>query len=125
MSELLEPAELDALLQQQAFATPRWRKLAFWLLLAALPVTCGLALHPWLSAPPLSQLPRAVRWGESPTPLTQSEQSCLSTWAERHNLAAAARMILAERERGATLVWLGKEDNRTLVLAKGLPELCR
>ena len=125
MSKLLEPEELDALLQQQAFAAPRWRTGIVWLLLLLLPFTATWAAWSWFLPILLHSLPLAVYWTADRQPVSRHDVRCLLQWGEAHNLPSPNHLLLGIRPQGASLVWLTDHDGRTLILSQSPQEMCR
>ena len=130
MNVHLDRDEITALLQAEAFAPPRWRKLCFWLgLLLFLLVTCHLllSLKSQVSHQSTEPQPQLIEWQQGQSrPLADPELlACLQQWGEQQNLPPAHQLIIGIQRDRWTLIWLSATDSVNFSIAGHPQELCR
>jgi hypothetical protein len=123
----LERDELSALLEQQAFAAPRWRKYLFWTLLALLILTSSYGLHVYVQESPFHGQPQLLNWQQdSPNPMKDPELSrCLQAWGELHNLPPAVQLIISTTPDVWYLAWISADQSFNFSMKGQVQELCR
>lgn len=130
MNVHLDRDEITALLQAEAFAPSRWRRLCFWLgFLLLLLVACHLLLtlksH---SAPQLREPhPQLIEWQQG-QPITIKDPellACLQQWGTQQNLPPAQQLLIGIQRDRWTLIWLGAGDSVNFSMAGHPQELCR
>ncbi len=130
MNVHLDRDEITALLQAEAFAPPRWRKLCFWLgLLLLLLVTYHLLLTIKSQASPQSREPhpQLIEWRQGQSLLLADPEllTCLKQWGAQQNLPPAQQLIIGIQRDRWTLIWLSADDSINFSIEGQPQELCR
>ena len=130
MNVHLDRDEITALLQAEAFAPPRWRKLCFWLgLLLLLLVAYHLLLTLKSQSASLSKepAPQLIEWqqGQQITIKDPELLACLQQWGAQQNLPPAQQLVIGIQRDRWTLIWLSADDSINFSIEGQPQELCR
>jgi hypothetical protein len=123
----LERDEVSALLEQQAFAAPKWRKYLFWSQLALLTLTSGYGLHLYLQESTFSRQPSLIHWQQG-SPNAQNDPElfrCLQAWGELRGLQPAVQLMISTTPDVWYLAWISADQCLNFSMKGNVQELCR
>lgn len=130
MNVHLDHDEITALLQTEAFASPRWRIVCFWSGLLLLLLIGLHLLFTWYHQSAASSAQASLslmEWRQGhPYPLHDPElQSCLLRWGEQQQLPPPHQLLLSRQPARWSLVWIGAADSFNFSIDGQPQELCR
>ncbi len=130
MNVHLDRDEITALLQAEAFAPPRWRKLCFWLGFLLLLLASShllLTLKSQTADRSTEPQPQLIEWQQGQSlPLADPELlACLQHWGAQQNLPPAQQLIIGIQRDRWTLIWLSADDSINFSIERQPQELCR
>ena len=125
MTHRLDHDEVTALLEAEAFAPSRGRKLLVGAALVLLIATLGYLLTTFLQStrPPQDPL---LSWQQGQwQPLhNPALLHCLQQWGTQHALPPPSQLIISQQAGNWSLVWLSEQGSDNFTLQGSVRELC-
>jgi len=122
----LEQGEVSALLERQAFAPSRWRRVLFWLQITLLVLSSGYGVHLYHQQSSSHPAP-LIRWqqGSSQVVNDPALSRCLFAWGQTRRLPPAIQLIISTTPDTWYLVWISAGESFNFSIKGPLQELCR
>ncbi len=122
----LEQDEVSALLEQQAFAPSKWRRVLFWLQITLLVLSSGYGVHLYRQQLSPQQAP-LIRWQQGNGQVLDDPalSRCLLAWGDNRRLPPAVQLVISATPDAWYLVWISAEESFNFSIKGHIQELCR
>lgn len=123
----LEQDEVSALLERQAFAPSRWRRVLFWLQITLLVLSCGYGVHLYRQQSSPDPQALLLRWQQGNKQVVDDPAltRCLLAWGQARHLPPAVQLVISATPDACYLVWISAEESFNFSIKGHIQELCR